>query len=72
MVTPKKTPKKKVAKRAGSAKFVLGRAGFAKISAVEGIFATPAMDKRAAEFDRLGLSPAQRRREIIKAYKKKA
>jgi hypothetical protein len=35
---------------------------------VEGIKLTPAMKKRFAEFDRKGLSPAERRREIIKVY----
>lgn len=53
-----------------SAKFVLGRERFAQISAVEGIKPTAAMKKRAAEFDRQGLSPAERRREIIKIYRK--
>ncbi|MGM4924493.1 hypothetical protein AB8A31_16385 [Tardiphaga sp. 804_B3_N1_9] len=52
------------------AKFVLGRERFAQISAVEGIKPTAAMKKRVAEFDRQGLSPAERRREIIKAYRK--
>jgi hypothetical protein len=53
-----------------SAKFVIGRERFAQISAVEGIKPTAAMKKRAAEFERLGLSPAERRREIIKAYRR--
>jgi hypothetical protein len=53
-----------------SAKFVIGRERFAQISAVEGVKPTAAMKKRAAEFERQGLSPAQRRREIIKVYRK--
>jgi len=53
-----------------SAKFVIGRERFTQISAVEGIKLTPAMKKRAAEFERQGLSPAERRREIIKVYRK--
>jgi hypothetical protein len=53
-----------------SAKFILGRERFAQISAVEGIKPTAAMKKRAAEFERQGLSPAERRREIIKIYRK--
>jgi hypothetical protein len=53
-------------------KFVLGRERFAKISAVEGIALTPAMKKRAAHFDRLDLTPAERRKEILKAYRTKA
>ena len=59
-------------KKGASAKFVLGRDRFAKISAVEGIALTPAMQERAREFDRLGLSPAERRREILKIYREKA
>jgi hypothetical protein len=53
-----------------SAKFVIGRERFTQISAVEGIKPTAAMKKRAAEFERQGLSPAERRREIIKVYRK--
>jgi hypothetical protein len=52
------------------AKLVIGRERFAKISAVEGITPSEAMRKRVAQFDRLGLSAAERRREIIKAHKK--
>jgi hypothetical protein len=63
---------KTLAKKSSSSKFVLGRERFAKISAVEGISLSPSMKKRAKEFDRLGLSPAERRREILKIYRKKA
>jgi hypothetical protein len=48
----------------------LGREWFAKISAVEGIKLTPAAKKRAAEFERRGLSGEERRREIVRAYRK--
>jgi hypothetical protein len=48
----------------------LGRDRFEKICAVEGIKLTSAMKRRFAEFDRKGLSSAERRREIIKAYGK--
>jgi hypothetical protein len=65
MPAPKKTTSKKRA-----AKHVIGRERFAKISAVEGIKPSPAMSRRIAEFDQQGLSAAERRREIIKAYKK--
>jgi hypothetical protein len=51
---------------------VLGRDRFAKISAIEGIKLTPAMKKRAKEFDALGLSSEERRKEILKLYRKKA
>jgi DUF1009 family protein len=50
----------------------IGRAAFVKISSVEGITLTQAMVKRAEEFDRKGLTSAQRRNEILKHYKKKA
>ena len=56
--------------KGASAKFVLGRDRFAKISAVEGIALTPAMQERAGEFDRRGLTSAERRREILKVYRK--
>ncbi len=62
------TRKKSSAKRI--AKVVIGRERFAKISAVEGIRPSAAMRKRVAQFDRQGLSAAERRREIIKAHKK--
>jgi hypothetical protein len=61
---------KKSSKRTPSAKFVIGRERFTQISAVEGIKPSAAMKKRTAEFERQGLSPAERRREIIKAYRK--
>jgi hypothetical protein len=48
----------------------LGRERFAKISAVEGIELTASMKKRAADFDRRGLSGEERRRTIIRAYHK--
>lgn len=60
------------AQRKKTSQFVLGQERFAKISAVEGVVVTAEMKKRAKEFDRLGLSPAERRREILKVYRKKA
>jgi hypothetical protein len=65
MPLQKKPPAKKRV-----AKVVIGRERFAKISAVEGITPSEAMRLRVARFDRLGLSAAERRREIIKAHKK--
>lgn len=61
---------KKRAVKKRVAKVVIGRERFAKISAVEGITPSEAMRQRVARFDRLGLSAAERRREIIKAHKK--
>jgi hypothetical protein len=49
---------------------ILGRQRFAKISAVEGIELSPAANQRAAEFDRLGLSPEERARRIVAAHRK--
>ena len=48
--------------------FTIGRAHFAKISAVEGIHLTPAMDAEFNESDRQALSPEERRRMIAEKY----
>jgi hypothetical protein len=50
----------------------LGLVGFAKISAVEGIRLRHSTKKMFADFDRRGLSPAERRREIFEKHAKKA
>jgi hypothetical protein len=50
--------------------YIIGRRGFAKISAVEGIHLSEAMDEDFREFDRKGLSPEDRRRQIYKKYAK--
>lgn len=50
--------------------FVVGAAGFAKISAVEGIRLSPAMKKRAAEAGSKGLTAEETRRAIIRTYRK--
>ena len=49
--------------------FIIGHAGFAKISAVEGIRLKPAMKKRAAEARSKGLSAEQTHKAIIRAYR---
>jgi hypothetical protein len=49
---------------------IIGRERFAKISAVEGIELTATMKRRAADFDRRGLSGEERRRAIVRAYRK--
>jgi hypothetical protein len=46
--------------------------GFAKISAVEGIRLRTSTKKMFADFDRRGLSPAERRREIFEKHAKRA
>jgi hypothetical protein len=50
--------------------FAVGRAGFAKISAVEGIRLKPAMEKRAAEASSKGLSAEEFRKVIVRTYRK--
>ena len=50
--------------------FVIGRASFGKISAVESIRLTPTMKKRAAQAEREGLSPDEYRRTIVRSYRK--
>ena len=57
-------------RKRSAAGMTLGRTSFAKISAVEGIRQTAAMKKRAANFDRLGLSASERRQAIIRVYRK--
>ena len=47
-----------------------GRSGFAKISAVEGIRTTAAMDEDFREFERRGLSADERRKLISRKYGK--
>jgi hypothetical protein len=50
--------------------FVIGRAGFAKIGAVEGIRLKPAMKKRAAEASSKGQSAEEKRKAIIRSYRR--
>ncbi len=63
-------PKQKRSTGKSKKGFVLGQAGFAKISAVEGIRLKPAMKKRAADASSKGLSPDEYRRVIVRAYRK--
>jgi hypothetical protein len=68
---PKKhstAPKKARGKR--KTDIVIGARRFAKISAVEGIVLTREMQTRAAEFNRKGLSADERRRSIMRVYRK--
>lgn len=66
-MTKKKQSDEKTA-RAGT--FVLGRSGFAKISAVEGIRLTEPMKKRANEARTKKLSAEEHRQEIIRSHRK--
>jgi uncharacterized membrane protein len=63
------TPPKKV-DRKQKARVVIGARRFAKISAVEGIVLTREMQTRIAEFNRKGMSADERRRSIIRVYRK--
>jgi hypothetical protein len=57
-------------RRSEAKSVIIGRERFAKISAIEGIELSPAAKKRAAEFDRLGLSPEERIRRIVAVHRK--
>lgn len=61
---------KKPAKGGKVSGLVIGRARFAKISAVEGIQLTEAMEKRALEASRKGLTAEEYRRTIERSYRK--
>jgi hypothetical protein len=66
---------KKSTKAKGPAKaktLTLGLVGFAKISAVEGVMLRASTKTMFADFDRRGLSPAERRREIFEKHAKKS
>lgn len=53
-------------------RFTLGRKGFAKISAVEGIRLSRELEADFHEFDRNGLSNAERRRILARKYSHKS
>ena len=63
-------PKKQSSKKGKVSGFVIGSARFKKISAVEGIVSSPGMKGRSAISKRKDLSPEERRKVIIKAYRK--
>ncbi|MGJ5178793.1 hypothetical protein ACQR16_27795 [Bradyrhizobium oligotrophicum] len=62
-------PKKPSAKKTKAGGFVIGSARFRKISAVEGIAYSPKM-KGASSSAGKALSPEERRKSIIEAYRK--
>lgn len=66
-MAPAKPPTK--ATKPGS--FVLGRARFEKISAVEGIKTAPATQRMFAEFDRKGVAQEQRRQAVAAKFVRK-
>jgi hypothetical protein len=51
--------------------YTVRRERFAKISAVEGIRTSRRVDQDFREFDKKGLSPAERRRELASKYGRK-
>jgi hypothetical protein len=63
--------KKSGGRSAKAGRLVIGRAGFAKISAVEGIHLTDAMEKRAKARRTKGLSAEEYRRSIISNHSKR-
>lgn len=50
--------------------FTLGREGFAKISAVEGLHVPASLMQELRDLDQRGLSAEARRREIMRKYGK--
>jgi hypothetical protein len=62
--------RKTVAKASKTGGFVVGRAGFAKISAVEGIQLSDVMEKRVLAASRKGLTAEEHRRTIARSYRK--
>ena len=51
--------------------FTIGREGFAKISAVEGVRLSDDMKQMFREFDSKGLSAEELRHEIVRRYGRK-
>jgi hypothetical protein len=63
-------PKKPPSKKSKASGFVIGSARFRKISAVEGIHYSPEMKGRTAISKSKAITPEERRKTIIKAYRK--
>ena len=61
---------KKSNRKSKKTSFVIGQAGFTKISAVEGINLTPAMKERAAKAAREKLTAEEYRAAIVRAHRK--
>ena len=58
--------------RQSSGAHIIGRRGFAKISAVEGIVLGREMEAEFREFDRQRLSMEERRKALLHKYGRKA
>jgi hypothetical protein len=61
---------KRTTGKSSKSDFIVGRANFTKISAVEGVRLKPAMEKRAAEAASRGLSAEEYRKVILRTYRK--
>lgn len=68
--SPPSKGKKRIARSTAGGKFVLGSARFEKISKLEGLTLTRDMKGRIEKFDREKTPAAERRRTIIRAYRK--
>ena len=64
------TSKRSLSIKKTRAGYTIGRTGFAKISAVEGLSITASMEADFREFDRRGLSAKDRRTVIARKYGK--
>jgi hypothetical protein len=62
------SPKASIARPSDARQFVLGRDRFERISAVEGIYLTTAMRSILDQFERDGLSAADRRAAIMRRF----
>ncbi len=65
MATKTKSPSR-------TSRFKIGRRGFAKISAIEGIHASRELEADFHEFNRQGLSAAERRLLLARKYSRKS
>ncbi|WP_136623885.1 MULTISPECIES: hypothetical protein [Bradyrhizobium] len=66
----KKSPPKSPPKKGKASGFVIGSARFRKISSVEGIIYSPRMKGSSAIVESKARTPEERRKAIIKAYRK--
>ena len=62
--------KKQSSKKSKVSGFVIGSARFRKISAIEGVHYSPKMKGRIALSKAKALTPEERRKAIIQAYRK--
>jgi hypothetical protein len=67
-VKAKSKPRKIARSKTKVQRLTIGLAGFAKVSAIEGLHLTRDMKRTFGRLDRQGASAAQRRAAIIKRY----